>query len=331
VIETFGGLKFPDGTSQTTSAAGALFGVAHGATLQGSGTAASPLGVAVPLSLSGAVFGRSLITITNLGQLGTGVSATGGFLGDGVSATGGNGGGGITATGGSGDNLVGGAGINAYGGDSSTGFGGVGISASGGTDADGSEALAGNFHGNVLVNRNLDVIGTLTATTKLFRIDHPLDPENRYHNHVSVESPDMKTIYDGNVVTDASGEAIVLLPDYFEALNRDFRYQLTVIGTFAQAIVAEEIKGNRFLVRTNAANVKVSWQVTGIRQDAWANKNRIKVEVEKSERERGYYLHPEVFNQPQEKSIEWALHPEMMQKLKQQRLDSEGKIKKQQR
>jgi len=46
--------------------------------------------------------------------------------------------------------------------------------------------------------------------------------------------------------------------------------------------------------------------VTGIRQDAYANKHRIPVEEEKLERERGYYLRPEVFNQPEEKSVEWA-------------------------
>src|SRR6185295_9797953 len=97
-----------------------------------------------------------------------------------------------------------------------------------------------------------------------------LDPENKYLYHSFVESPDMKNIYDGNVVTDEHGNATVELPDYFEALNRDFRYQLTVIGTFAQAIIAAEIRENRFKIKTNAANVKVSWQVTGIRQDAFA-------------------------------------------------------------
>src|SRR6266542_3522719 len=45
---TLGGYKFPDGTVQTTSAAGALLGVAHDSTLLGNGTLASPLGVASP-------------------------------------------------------------------------------------------------------------------------------------------------------------------------------------------------------------------------------------------------------------------------------------------
>ena len=136
----------------------------------------------------------------------------------------------------------------------------------------------------------------------------------------------MMNIYNGNVVTDENGEATVTLPEYFEALNRDYRYQLTVIGTFAQAIVADEVKGNRFVIRTTAPNVKVSWQVTGIRQDAYAKKNRIKVEVEKPGRERGYYLHPEAFNRPEERGVAWAHNPERMRQIKEQRFESKQKL-----
>ena len=165
-------------------------------------------------------------------------------------------------------------------------------------------AFAGRFSGNVSVS------GTLSKGAGSFKIDHPLDPENKYLYHSFVESPDMMNIYNGNIVTNEAGEATVTLPDYFEALNAEFRYQLTVIGAFAQAIVGEEIKGNRFTIKTSQPNVKVSWQVTGIRQDAFAKKNRIKVEVEKEEAERGFYLHPEAFEQPKERSIEFAKRPE---------------------
>jgi hypothetical protein len=133
----------------------------------------------------------------------------------------------------------------------------------------------------------------------------------------------MMNIYNGAVTTDANGEATVTLPDYFEALNRDFRYQLTVIGQFAQAIVENEISGNSFTIKTDRPGVKVSWQVTGIRQDAYANKHRIPVEELKSERERGYYLHPQVFNQPEEKSVEWARNPEMMRQINNRRQGAE--------
>jgi hypothetical protein len=73
----------------------------------------------------------------------------------------------------------------------------------------------------------------------------------------------------------------VILPAYFEALNQDFRYQLTPMGQFAQAFVAERVKENRFVIKTNKPGVEVSWQVTGIRHDAYANEHRIKVEEPK--------------------------------------------------
>ena len=95
------------------------------------------------------------------------------------------------------------------------------------------------------------VTGALSKGGGAFKIDHPLAPEDKYLYHSFVESPDMKNIYNGNITTDAAGHAAVEMPEWFEALNRDFRYQLTVIGQFAQAIVAEEVAGNRFAIRTD--------------------------------------------------------------------------------
>jgi hypothetical protein len=138
----------------------------------------------------------------------------------------------------------------------------------------------------------LQVVGNFAATAKAFQIDHPLDPANRYLRHASIESPDMKNLYDGIVTTDSNGLATVALPDWFEALNRDFRYQLTTIGTFAQAIVKDEIAENRFTIQTDRPGVKVSWQVTGIRHDLAAERHRVKVEEDKPADERGTYLEP---------------------------------------
>ncbi len=160
---------------------------------------------------------------------------------------------------------------------------------------------AGYFNGDVYVG------GTLSKSAGAFKIDHPLDPERKYLQHSFVESPDMKNIYDGTVTTDGNAEAVVTLPDYFSALNKDFRYQLTVIGQFAQAIIAEEISDNRFVIQTDKPNVKVSWQVTGIRKDAWAEAHRIEVEVDKPADRIGTYLNPEEFGQPQEKSATWEI------------------------
>ena len=168
--------------------------------------------------------------------------------------------------------------------------------------------FAGIFEGNV------SVTGTISKGGGSFKIDHPLDPENKYLYHSFVESPDMKNIYDGNIVTNEDGEAVVQMPEYFEALNSDFRYQLTVLGTFAQAIVAKKIKDNRFVIKTSTPNVEVSWQVTGIRQDAFANKHRIPVEEAKPEIERGYYLHPEAFDKPTERGVGWARNSELMRR-----------------
>ncbi len=147
-------------------------------------------------------------------------------------------------------------------------------------------SLAGDFLGNVRVS------GMLIKGGGSFRIDHPLDPKNKYLSHSFVESPDMMNVYNGNITTGPTGEAVVELPSYFDALNRDYRYQLTVIGQFAQAMVMEKISGNRFKIKTDKPRVEVSWQVTGIRKDKFAEEHRIKVESEKSESERGTLQNP---------------------------------------
>jgi hypothetical protein len=185
------------------------------------------------------------------------------------------------------------------------------------------EASASNKSGVFAVNDNpagfaaymrgnAAVTGTLTKGGGAFRIDHPLDPENRVLQHSFVESPDMMNVYNGNVVTDALGEAVVELPTYFEALNRDFRYQLTVIGEFAQAIVASKVVDGRFVIRTDKPGIEVSWQVTGIRKDPWAEANRIVVEQDKPDSERGLYLHPAALGQPPDKDVETVRHPEVV-------------------
>jgi hypothetical protein len=162
---------------------------------------------------------------------------------------------------------------------------------------------AGQFAGPVVVQGNLFVQGTLSKSAGSFRIDHPLDPEHKFLSHSFVESPDMMNIYNGNVTTDATGSAIVTLPAYFDALNRDFRYQLTVLGQFAQAIVSREIAGNSFEIHTDKPGVKVSWQVTGIRQDAYALEHPIVVEESKPAREQGLYLYPAGFGAGEEKQL----------------------------
>ncbi|MCB0667330.1 MAG: hypothetical protein KDC80_15995 [Saprospiraceae bacterium] len=145
---------------------------------------------------------------------------------------------------------------------------------------------------------DVDIRGNISKGGGSFKIDHPLDPENKYLYHSFVESPDMMNIYNGNTVTDSKGLSTITLPDYFESLNRDFRYQLTVLGSFARAMIAKEIDENRFTVATDRPNVKVSWQITGVRRDPYAEKNRIPNVVEKKGFNKGRYLYPEAYGKP---------------------------------
>ncbi len=162
----------------------------------------------------------------------------------------------------------------------------------------------GYFYGN------LHSTGTSTKGGGGYKIDHPQNPENMYLAHSDVSSPEMKNIYDGVVTTDSRGRVEVQLPDYFESLNSDFRYQLTVVGTFAQAIISEEISGNRFVIETDKPNVKVSWQVTGIRKDAFARAASREVESAKVGEKQGRYIHPEVFGFGIDRAVDYENHQE---------------------
>jgi hypothetical protein len=153
--------------------------------------------------------------------------------------------------------------------------------------------FAGYFDGRLRITTDLEVMGS-----KNFKIDDPLDPSNRYLFHSCVESDVRMTVYHGTITTDATGDARVELPQWFEALNTDFHYQLTVIGQFAQAIVSREISSNRFSVKSDKPGVKVSWQVTGVRNDAYAKAHPLQVEVDKPSREKGTYTHPELYGLP---------------------------------
>jgi trimeric autotransporter adhesin len=129
----------------------------------------------------------------------------------------------------------------------------------------------------------------------------------------------MMNIYTGNVVTDEFGMATVKLQDWFEAENADFRYQLTVIGRKAQAWVAEEVEHGQFKIASDATQTKISWQITAVRQDAFAKAHPLIVEQAKPARERGFYQNPELFGQPGERQTEWGRRPQQMERMKQTR------------
>ena len=249
-----------------------------------------------------AVFGKSTdgVGVSGTSENGDGVFGYSNNLGNGVSGWSTNGDGVAGASGGdTGRGVYGscpeGTGVH---GESSYGNGIYGTSLLG---------YAGKFDGKVHIDGDVVITGNLTKGSGSFTIDHPLDPKNKYLQHSFVESPDMMNVYNGNVVLDENGEASVELPGYFEALNRDFRYQLTAIGAPAPNLyIAREISDNRFKIAGGKAGMKVSWQVTGIRQDRYAQAHRIVVEQDKPTEARGYYLHPELYGFGEEKSIEAA-------------------------
>ncbi len=169
-----------------------------------------------------------------------------------------------------------------------------------GPGAKGNNRFAGYFDGDV------HVTGNLSKASGSFKIDHPLDPENKYLSHSFVESPDMMNIYNGVVTLNADGAGVIELPDYFETLNRDFRYQLTAMGTpMPNLYISEEISANQFSIAGGVAGARVSWEVTGIRQDPSATHSPIVVEKDKLEQHKGKYLDPEAYGL----GDEHAIHP----------------------
>jgi hypothetical protein len=144
-----------------------------------------------------------------------------------------------------------------------------------------------------------------------YKIDHPTVPESKYLVQAAVQSPDVKSIYDGIATLNSKGEATVALPSYVAALNTDFRYQLTCIGGFAPVYIAQELTGDKFKIAGGKAGMKVSWQVTGIRKDPYAAAHPIQVEVEKPADEQGKYLHPTEYSQPESKGVNYSKRQEM--------------------
>jgi hypothetical protein len=346
VVSTTAGASIIDADGFGQNAGGPTPGLRFGGGGSGEGIASNRV---IGLTKSGLDFYTnftSRMSVLQSGQIGIGTATPGAQLGvvglstavpalyvqgpDGGTADIGNlaiqmiggegGGSGFESTGGSGTD--GGTGGFLVGGPSTDtpDQGGDGIDATSPDPSADFAPFAGDFDGNVIID------GNVSDLSRALRIDHPLDPANKYLLHSSVQSPDMMNIYNGVAMLDASGEAVIQMPEYFGVLNRDFRYQLTCIGGFAPVFIAEEISNNQFKIGGGRAGMKVSWQVTGVRQDAWANAHRMPVEQVKNDKERGFYLAPELFGAPKEKRLIWARHGKAMQHVKelQQRKLSTG-------
>ena len=193
-------------------------------------------------------------------------------------------------------------------------FGNDSICVYGYHDLNAKGGWAGYFWGRV------QVTGALVKTGGGFQIDHPAEPGGKYLNHSFVESSERKNVYDGVAVLDTRGEAVVTLPAWVEAVNRDFRYQLTAIGGPAPDLhVARGIARGRFKIAGGKRRMRVSWQVTGVRKDVWAEANPVVVEEKKVGVERGTYLHSGLHGKPEARSVERARNPERARRIDEMR------------
>ena len=143
---------------------------------------------------------------------------------------------------------------------------------------------------------NLNVLGSISKAAGSFVIDDPLDPKNKLLYHSFVESPDAMDIYDGIAALDTNGQATIELPDYFDALNDDVQYQVKPIGQpMPDLHISQQEKNDKFGVAGGVTGGKISWQITGVRHDAYILAHPIVPVVEKGPGQlvsKGQYLYP---------------------------------------
>ncbi|MBO0734795.1 MAG: hypothetical protein J2P49_10890 [Methylocapsa sp.] len=155
----------------------------------------------------------------------------------------------------------------------------------------------------MFIRGDLRTNGYFFCPNKFFRIDHTLDPTNKYLVHATVESPDRTNLYNGTAVLGEKGEATVRLPQWFDVLNCDCHYQLTCVGGHAPVYVAQEIRDNEFRIAGGHRGLKVCWQVTGRRHDPAARAHPVVTEPEKPPSEKGLYQDPLAHGQSADKRI----------------------------
>ena len=174
---------------------------------------------------------------------------------------------------------------------------------------DEKSGLAANFKGDV------NVAGAVSRSSDKIVIDHPLDPESKYFKYSGVNSDQMSNIFHGNAILDRDGKAVVDLPNWFENINSDFRYQLTAIGAPGPNLyISEKINGNSFGIAGGTPDMEVSWQIIALRTDNYAKAYPIRNETEKKDYEKGYYLHPEAYGLPVERGIDYKNKIRMREK-----------------
>jgi len=120
-------------------------------------------------------------------------------------------------------------------------------------------------------------------STKTFVIDHPLDPKNKVLRHACLEGPKVQNVYNGTVALDAKGEAVIALPDYFEALNKNPHYVFAPIGAAMPNLhVKQKVRNNTFVIAGGEPGAEVCWEVKGERNDIAVRENPLVVEERKA-------------------------------------------------
>jgi len=187
------------------------------------------------------------------------------------------------------------------------GYGVVGLADGGGAASSAHIAVLGYDMNSTANSYAIVAYGDFAATGgKSFIMDHPLDPANKFLKHYSIESNEILNVYRGTVRLDANGEAVVYLPDYFEAINTEFSYQLTPIGApMPELYIKQEISGNRFVIGGGKPGMKVSWTIYARRNDLYVQHNRDKFRdvLEKPAALKGKYLYPEFYGRSRAASI----------------------------
>lgn len=172
---------------------------------------------------------------------------------------------------------------------------GVGVYASGGTSTTG---YAGYFNGRLYANYIMKGGGGFT-------IDHPLDPDNHFLNHGFVEAPEMSNLYKGQTVLDAKGQAVIDMPDYFMAMNKDAIVTLTSRSGAMPNLWADgdPCVDGKFTIKEGTPGGRVAWFVMAVRNDAYVKEYGMPTKQEKKSHEKGLLMHPELHGYGEEKKM----------------------------
>lgn len=191
--------------------------------------------------------------------------------------------------------------------DPGTGVAGVGVTGVAGQSTNTSLSYGVYSYDDGGIYNQLDVGGNFYAGgTKSFRIDNPLDPKNKFLIHYSIESNEVMNVYRGSVQLDANGQAIVKLPDYFSAINKNFSYNLTPVGAPAPNLyIKQKIQNGEFVIAGGTANQEIDWVVYAERNDKYMQQHPEyrETQPEKTGRYKGKFVHPQVWGQPASKGI----------------------------